>query len=407
MTRRTWRPQGRPGFTLIEVILASLISLLVISGIYIVYAGHSRVFAGQRMVSEAQTSARFATEIVKADLQRAGFMAVGTTKAPETRQHLCGTPDVGEIAAVDINQGTGFVHNPAGANLSVSPIVPPQQAPDELILVGNFVDSEVYWVDRRVTSQIYLQDTRTFDPSDPFPICAPEFERIFEANKSAVRIEYNNKVFFSRIKARDYATKRLDLASTPDCGVPGLWDGARLNAIQKVRYRVIQATVSPNLSPAEAALTPATNVLGQYLEARPVLVREFLSWDTGAPLSVETVADGVVDFQVWFLFDTYTAVSTLRPAVDQGGYPFADAVTGGPPCGTDDLGDADCREDRIASAIVRISVRTDREDPNFVHPGAATKRPLDWYEVIPSEPGAARVRTLVTQVDMPNIRYGP
>ena len=96
------------GFTLIELVVAALISLLIMAGLYVVYAGHSTVFRGQEAVSEAQVAARFAMDTVKEDLRRTGFMAVADTDASYFEQQRCGPPaPLARFVAIEHTQGDG------------------------------------------------------------------------------------------------------------------------------------------------------------------------------------------------------------------------------------------------------------------------------------------------------------
>jgi hypothetical protein len=117
------------------------------------------------------------------------------------------------------------------------------------------------------------------------------------------------------------------------------------------------------------------------------------------------IAENVVDFQVWFLFDQMETPET-GPLVDQVyNFNLNENNTGGPPCNAGNLTDASCEIRNIHGAVIRISVRAPHEDPSFLMP-PGPRQPLSWYELDPNSAGAARVRTLITQVPMPNLGYG-
>jgi hypothetical protein len=402
-----------------ELVVASLIAMLVISGMYIVFAGHSRVFRGQEMVSQAQMTTRFAMEVVKADLARAGFMAVWDTDDPEVQQHLCGPPPDGRrIQALTHIPDDGAIDS-RGVNKATAP-ARPSEAPDTVILVGNYTNADTYWVDCINGPVVKLQNNSASDPTDPFatyPNPGGAFNQIFDENndRTLVRIRYQEKVHFARVVAKDWNGGNgptVDISPAPNC-ISGCWDGAQLNVVNRVRYRVVDASNSDTgLSPSEAALEAAN--IRNVLERRN-LVREVLEWDTDRPAATEVVAENVVDFQLWWLFaDQQVLDQNNGPATKQAEFGLADHLglpdtsLGSPPCNGAGvaLGDNNCPVGNVTGAVVRLSVRTDREDPNFRRPDGVT-RPLQWYEIDDNpETGSARVRTLVSQVALPNLVYG-
>lgn len=391
-----FRFKGRrtPGYTLMELVVASMISLLVIAGLYVVYASQAKVFRGQEMVSQAQMSARFGIEVVKNDLKRAGFMATTDTDEFVVKQRLCETPAIGRIKAIDIVHNSGQVAN-ATQNIGTTAI--PTERPDQLTLVGNYTDTEAYWVDNINGINVQLQDNTTIDPTDPFPLSEAAFDETFKGDNTALaRIRHQEKTFFSLIgTGSSYGSKTVAISNNASC-LPGLWDGSQFNVINKIRYSVVNAILT------QSEIDISGNRPG--LQNRMDLVRDVLDWTDDSVVTRTVVAENVVDFQVWFLFDD-TETPNTGPQVDQSGFMFPDNWTGSPPCQNCALGNNSTGMIRnIHGAQVRLSVRTHREDPNFPMPTGIT-RPLQWYEVDPASKGAARVRTIVTQVDMPNIGY--
>jgi type II secretory pathway pseudopilin PulG len=400
---RATRAQA-PGYTLMELVVAAMISLLVIAGLYVVYAGHSRVFRGQEQVSQSQVTARFAMEVVRADMRRVGFMGIADSQDPQASQQLCGQPKNGRILAVQLRQGVGQVHLPA-KNLAPAGDISnrPTQAPDELILVGNYANAESYWVNLVRNNAVTLQDNGTVDATEPFPQAAEEFDDLFLTSDGSrpymARLRHQDRVHFSLVTGADYGTKRVNIADAPGC-LPGLWDGAQLNVVHRIRYRVVKAS----LTAAEADVRDDYSDSNNYLGSRLDLVREVLDWTNDEVVRSQVVAENVVDFQVWFLFDSREAPET-GPAVDLSNLDLTDDLAGTAPCDRNPGDDADCAIKNIHGAVVRLSVRTQREDPNFLMP-SGVRRPLQWYEIDPRTAGAARVRTLVSLMDLPNITYG-
>ncbi len=407
--RRGTSRRGLPGFTLIEIVVAAMIALLVIAGLYVVYAGHARVFRTQEMVAQAQTGARFGMEILKEDLERAGAMIQPDTNEPGIRQHICRIPNVDgdRIQAVRLVHNSGAVPvpqnvMPAGSDSN------PTQRPDELTLMGNYTDSEEYWVDEFTGRAILLQDTSAADVTSPFPANATEFNNIFPTDNTAlVRVRLGAKSFYSVIDEAAFANKRLSVLDNT-C-VAGTSEGARLNVVNQIRYSVQLASAAGTLTPRERNMLagPPPNPPNISLQNRTDLIRDVIDWTDGTPVLArrEVVAQYVVDFQVWFLFSDISQPA-LGPSVDQRQMVLADNLTGNNPCNGGTLGTGpNCLVSNAHAALVRLSVRTSREDPNFLMP-PGVRAPLQWYQVDPRTDFAARVRTLVTQVSLRNIEFG-
>ncbi len=399
--RRHLSTRGARGFTLIELVIAAMLAMLVIAGLYVVYASHARIFRGQEQVSQAQVGVRFAMEMIKEDLRRAGSLGVTDTNDPQVIQRLGRRPDT-RIMAINLEHNQGYVPDVApetniatGADGSI-----PTQRPDRLTLVGNYTNNERYWVQRISGRTVTLQDTSLYDPTDPFPASEEEFNEIFAADNSAMlRIEHSNKVFFSLVEGRNYASKTVTIAESPSF-LPGLWEGAKVNVVNKV----VDPVANGLLTTTEENLAKDGNL---FLKNRSDLVREVQDWTKGSALRTEVVAEYVVDFQVWFLFDEME-LPDFGPSVDQRTYEYPDNWSGNERCKTGAIGTNNCLVKNAHGAIVRLSVRTSREDPNFVLPTvppAKVRFPLQWYEVDPNSTGAARVRTLLSQVALTNIEF--
>jgi type II secretory pathway pseudopilin PulG len=386
------------GYTLMELVVAAMISLLVISGLYVVYATQARVFRGQEMVSQAQIASRFALQTVRADLQRVGYMTTTDSFDSRVVQKLCETPPVRILGVTLVQEAT-----PDGAVWARHAAI---KRPDSVTLVGNFTNEEVYWVERiSSTGVVTLQNNFAIDSTDPFPQDPNVFDQVFVANQTLVRIRHQDKVFYSRVNSADHGGRTVNLADGPSC-LNSIWDGAELNVVNMVRYSVVPAT----LNAAEAAISGSVKGIANRFD----LVREFLSWEDGTTVTTrQVVAENVVDFQVWFMFEDLIN-NQAGPSVDYSGahalaYPLNDAnqgLTGIGICSSGVIGsNSSCSPMNIRGAIVRVSTRTPHEDPSFRLP-AAPWNPLAYYDVDENSDGAARVRSLTSYVDMPNIRFG-
>ena len=70
-----WSSVSRRGFTLIELMIGMLLTTIVIGGTYLMFTSSSEVFSHQNLTSENHNNIRFAVELLKADVARAGFMS--------------------------------------------------------------------------------------------------------------------------------------------------------------------------------------------------------------------------------------------------------------------------------------------------------------------------------------------
>lgn len=407
--RRSRATRAR-GYTLMELVVAAMLSLLVIAGLYVVYATHAKVFRGQEMVAQAQISARYAIQTVTSDLRRVGYMTTADSDDPQVRQKLCELPST-RIIGVTLDQAATPVD-------AIWTRHAPVQRPDGVTLVGNYTNEETYWVERISGTTVTLQDNHAVDLTDPYPRGGTTLDQIFVPDQTLVRIRYQDKVLYSRVTGADHDAKTLTIADAPAC-LNALWDGAELNIVNKVRYEVIP--VGTGDTDAQICLSEenvVASVAGEGTAQRYDLVRRFLSWADDSVVTTQVVAENVVDFQVWFIFDAL-GDPNAGPAVDYSDtHAIADTITadvqgltGNAPCDDGDIeSDTTCSPMRIRGAIVRISTRTPNEDPSFRFPEDdptyLSNHPLSYYDVDPDAAGAARVRTLTSYVDMPNVRYG-
>lgn len=67
------RPRYQLGFTLIELIIAMVLNLILVGGIFTLYRGSSETSRGQSAVASVQESLRFAFEYLSYDVRMAGY----------------------------------------------------------------------------------------------------------------------------------------------------------------------------------------------------------------------------------------------------------------------------------------------------------------------------------------------
>jgi hypothetical protein len=129
------------------------------------------------------------------------------------------------------------------------------------------------------------------------------------------------------------------------------------------------------------------------------------------PLTREVVIEHVVDFQLWYRQDDPLGALGTKPNIDvdwQSSLPDDRRIVIGVPIGASPPpldGSVNAHPENLRSAIIKISVRTADEDTEFPFLMRAPGDPLHRYELNPVTAGATHVRTLVTEVKLPNIAF--
>ena len=66
--------RGEQGFTLVELAVSMVVSALIVSVLVGLFSTTTKAFFRQQEIAELQANLRFASEIIRADFERAGFM---------------------------------------------------------------------------------------------------------------------------------------------------------------------------------------------------------------------------------------------------------------------------------------------------------------------------------------------
>ncbi len=127
------RGSARGGFTLVELMIALLTGSIVLAGAYYMSETSSRIFSEQLRRSEAQMNIRAATELMRRDIGRAGYLAARST-----------------FELLDANETQGAV-GPLGTDVAPQAVTAVSVQLDangrqELILTGNMSTGEHYFV---------------------------------------------------------------------------------------------------------------------------------------------------------------------------------------------------------------------------------------------------------------------
>ena len=94
----------RRGFTLIEIMVALVMSAIVISALYQMFVTFSEVFRIQEQTSATQLNVRYALEQVTEDLRRAGLLVTPNSRIDD---RVCPKP-TSEIYGIIHRDGEGI-----------------------------------------------------------------------------------------------------------------------------------------------------------------------------------------------------------------------------------------------------------------------------------------------------------
>lgn len=414
------RNKKNNGFTLMELMVASLLSLLIVAGLMAAFHSHTSFYHSQEEISQTQYNLRVAMETIKDDLKRAGFMS---TPDSNLDPRICQPRPNPVIQAIQLQHNNGYVPNNSLYNTIIQP--------DLLVLSGNYSDSEIFWAKTIKGNLVYLQYNAA-DPDDPFPPTQDSFGFTFNKNALLRIVNHGEKnaTMFANIVSANFGQQLIQVVNNiprigqqgAGCGITGWGEGTEINVVNLIAYRVENPLNtldgSSGLSPGEKVLK-SNKIYSDRLNNTAVLVKYQLdpTQKNLTPLqnSREVVAENVIDFQVWFRFnnpngpvaDEPFIVTTENPQVAPfQGDPFAVSWTGSLPCGSNQLGSNSCPVNEIRSAIIKLAVRTSREDPNFIDPSFITGKninPYMWFRPSSTSGSSARVRVLITEVLLNNI----
>ncbi len=392
--------RGREGFSLVELMAALVAGLVAISAIYAVSSGSARHFHEQQRIAQTQMSLRMATTQLRADIARAGLFGTPNADA-STTSNTAGCPSpadkVVSIEHLDDQDSAAF---PEYADNGIQF--------DRIRLVGNYATTGAYMIAGAASAtSVRLQTTwqsfrRDFvDPSSG-TVDQDAFKAAFRAGRYLHVRTLQDTSVFSPIAAPIYSDDtdlrvnvQTPMPITSAC-MPGLGDGATVAPLSRIEYAVVDPRVAASeLGALDSAMdTTLENQLG----LRPaVLVRREVPFNcTGAsctPIAGTTrvVLEYVADFDLSFVMDTQTD-PTQPPTLVV----------------TNSATTVNANPERVRSVIVTLSARTPGVVPQFAFAnrdgGPLTRfRPLAGGSV----EGAARVRTVQTEIFLPNLVPSP
>ncbi|MBL8601857.1 MAG: prepilin-type N-terminal cleavage/methylation domain-containing protein [Myxococcales bacterium] len=408
---RLLRRRVEQGYTLSELMIAVLLTSLVVGALYRTSRSASETFNQQQRIAETQLRLRFAAEQLRADIARAGYMA---TPNSATDPKVCPRPTQ-VLQALSIERDAPSIVPLATDNQFISPVV--------LRMTGNYLSVDEYMVAGVDPSsgEIRLQN----QTPQWARMTAEEFTRIFlaSANNSGRMVRITSptgEMQFALVVGGSFQSANstvlpvLRLQAPPTvvgagassstagagCGISGLGVGATVAPITMVEYRLMNLSSNPvlaDLSPTDpvAAARKTDLVRVEYdLQPQPVLV----------PGSMRVVGEFAVDFDATVTVDDGFPIGSATGPVTLRSFNYGDTDITTLMANVQTAGLGTARPQRVRSVSFRLSIRERDQDPGFGWVARASgAEALTRYRVFDNRIGAARVRTVATDVVLPNL----
>ncbi len=394
--------RARRGYTLIELLLSVLLTSIVVSALFAVSRTASNTFGQQQRTAEMQLRLRIAMEQIRADISRAGYMATPNSSADP---RVCPRPTTVyqgiEIAAPSTNPTID-----ATDNAYVNPVA--------IRLTGNFVSADEYFVAGVSGSTVALQNQT---PQWARVQSQTEFDRIFGTTaaprlmrlmSTTGQMQFAVSMGGTWVASNSTGLPTVLLTTAPlvqgagatsstagaGCGLAGLGVGATIAPVSMVEYQIGTLIGSlPQLYPDDAAAAAVkTDLIRREYDLRPGM--------TENAAAARLVGEYAVDFDATIAYDLGNPPNTIIAQPAMRTLAFGDSnilsVAGA-------ASSSSARPQQVRSVIVRLTIRDREQDPNFGWVPRTSTDPLTRFRVFADRTGAARVRTLITEIATPNL----
>lgn len=380
---------------MVELLIALFLSSVVMLAVYFVFISNTEQYYRQEQIVQMQENMRFALEHVKNDMRNAGRLTVVNGNNANPDPGFCRpTPDMQAIRLFDNEQ--------AGARPDLPNILQQFQngiRPDRLQLLID-ASGATTAVSRRISGQVVTLEANDRQPTrDARVLLQPgadqRFERMFRAGHflyiSSLDEKASDLVPITNV-AFDAGGARITLSRQP-CLPAGMCDGrCNVNPVQLVEYALVD----------DDAVAGKTD-----------LVRRIIAADSAEPIEGTqlVISEYAVNLQIWGTYDARVLAGN-QPNVPPDPDP------------TDDIGNwpnaasegqvLNVRPERVRALNVVLATRTPRADRNFTLAFDIAQAPNQriiadrtWFKLDGTpKTGFARVATLVSQVETPNIYRG-
>lgn len=381
MRRPTNPRRGRRGFTLVELLIAGLMSALVLLAVYFVFIANTTQYYRQEQIVQMQESMRFAVELMKNDLRNAGRLSIVRGDGNGRDPRLC-VDRIGQ-RAVQL-----FENDP--------------DTPVALTRFGNFLQPDRVQLLVDAGGAVMLR-TRAVSPDQV--VLAPALEqptaeaRAIATSQERFEAQFRPGMFLS-ISAPGNA---FDMV--PITGVGFAEGGSTINLGQNLCLDNRIRTCGQSCLVGVAQLVEYAVVEHPDDADRTDLLRRIIDARNGrTPIDglTLTVAEYVVNLQIWGLDRLVAATSmTAEQQLD----PPREDQPGGPTL---------AQIQSVRGLGVLLAARTPREDAEYVvapdralPPGDRRAADRAWFEIDDTPgTGLARVATLKAQVEATNLYRG-
>lgn len=382
MTRHV--SQDRKGFTLIELMIALAAGTVAIGAIYYLSGMASRNYNTQMRVAETQMELRMASEQLRRDFGRAGYLA-----AP-----LASDTSPADCTGRQIRTATSFQALTIASNGSVSGAVADLMGVsnparlDQVQLIGNYATGEDYQIASGTGNTVtFLSTSQSFRRSfgATSPVWQAPFDDAFTVGRMLRIEDADGRRYFYNIASSQGAVPSVTLRETPSSCVETAYGSAVAAPVMRIEYSVVPIGVGSETEAAFQGLE-ATGPSARHL----ALVRREVDLVTSVavPGSERIVLDYVTEFRVDAIIDT-TGTGTFLEVSDS----TAPNVDSAP-------------ANQFRSAIVTLAARSPEVDRKLQHIGRVNGAMMTFQVgAEPSDPayGVARVRTLQTETFLYNL----
>lgn len=433
------------GFTLIELMVAMVISLVAITSVYSLGAAMSKQFYEEQRLATSQGTSRVAIMELRRDISRAGlfgtpnanFESTCDSAAPDLPKLGGGTTPMGAFQYY-ADEDTSSTLDPSGSNTGVHAdrlrVLTSLYLTDQLLVHSTSIDGSVVVLQsgnqayRRTfawgqsagpytsgSAPTYLSGDLDWDSAwggetASWKGIAQKGARAFQTG-SILHIETpEGRHFFRSVFGKSGNSQdEIRIAVTPSLPIgtaclPGAAEGSTLAPLQWVEYAVVDPFDANevgsdffdfdgmfyiDLDPTNPAFN-LKNTTASDLRESPnlVLVRRILDSTTGnvRPNTTQVIAEFVTNFEVDFLVDN-KASAGAAPVLN-----IEDRTSGAE-------NDINAAPEKVRAVIIRLGIRNPLEDSAVEHlPDAGTR-----FEVNASQKGAARVRNLEIEIPVMNV----
>jgi hypothetical protein len=369
----------------------------------------SKFFQQEARVANAQFSATLGFDRLRADIARAGFL---TTANVQRDPFVCGTT-AGWPAGM-----TGL------AALRIIAATPPDGqdtnnglSPDQITLSGSFASPETFPVRgvfaENAKYQVYLQaNTGAIARSDGLD--GGTMGQIFRAGRMLRVLDGTGRYGFGAIESYGINASGqmvVNLQANPAinfhrpgalCGVEGFGTGMQANVVNWIRYEIRDLQKNP---PTAYKSLYAASATAPGDQTRRELVRVELDYD-GKEMadSLELVAEYAVDLKFGLtVVSGFKSSAYLDPNITQ--FPVGDSKNYEytyEPNSSSPVNDK--APHRVRAVRARLAVRSREADRNAAVAAPSTAPPGAMFRyAIGADAGYARVRTLVADINLPNL----